>query len=445
MQSVLVTPLRRALAVVRLLSVAAGSFAAEAAVLTSSDGKTRDFPVVVSAARAGLTVRETTDGKNILIPWARLDEAKSAGANPWFKEARATAAAGGTVVLNLGLSPTAEAAPAAMPDPASAEWRRVKATVPGGGGKNFGALKLSAYVHRDVAVPRLAIVWVGASSPLAKRGDAADLARRMQGALVVAEFDGAYASAGEGSGEALVAGVADLLKQARPAGAKNRDGAAGTRGKEKAEAEPEEDTADPKDEEAATPGEKRAGPALIVIGRDEAATFVWSLVCTRPDDVLAAITLNGVHKAESTAGAFATPCLFLESSGVNAGEAARSVAEDLTRPHALWRHFSTDGCRWCHAAPAGDPLTLAVAFARSVAEASPYVEALELLESWESNTLRHRIPMPVKTAKHFKEDAFRLATPNGASVYSVASKSGVARNDLVWVPSASFAAQLGGR
>jgi hypothetical protein len=166
-------------------------------------------------------------------------------------------------------------------------------------------------------------------------------------------------------------------------------------------------------------------------------------VCTRPADVVAAITLNGVHKAESTAGAFATPCLFLASPAP--AEAAAPAAEDLTRPQALWRHYSTDGCRWCYAAPAGDPLTLAVAFARDVASASPYVEALELLESWEHNKLRHRIPMPVATAKSFKEDGFRLATPDGGAVFPVKSKVGAARNDLVWVPSAAFAARLAGK
>lgn len=439
MQSVPVSPLRRVLAIFALLSLTASPPTATAAVLTSNDGKTREFPVVVSAAKAGLTVRESKEGKDILIPWTRLDEAKSSGANPWFKEARAKAAAGDTVALNLGLAPSAEVSPTAAPPPAAAaEWRTVKSTVAGGPGKNFASLKLSAYVHREVSVPRLAVVWVGGSSPLAKRGDAADLARRLQGALVVAEFEGGYAGAGEGSGEALVSGVADLLKQARTTDAKNGDESAASRRKEMSEK-------GMKDEAAGQPAEKRTGPALIVIGRDEAATFVWSLVCTRPDDVLAAITINGVHKAESTAGAFATPCLFLETSGAGAAQAGPAAAEDLTRPQALWRHFSTDGCRWCHAAPAGDPLTLAVAFARDVAAASPYVEALELLESWENNALRHRIPMPVKTAKNFKEETFRLATPNGASVYSVASKTGVARNDLVWVPSAGFAAQLGGR
>ena len=86
-----------------------------------------------------------------------------------------------------------------------------------------------------------------------------------------------------------------------------------------------------------------------------------------------------------------------------------------------------------------------MAFARDVASASPFVEALELLESWEHNKLRHRIPMPVATAKSFKEDGFRLATADGGSVFPVKSKVGAARNDLVWVPSAAFAARLAGK
>jgi hypothetical protein len=434
MRTLTVVPLRRVLTALFLLLLPAGWALARAAVLTSSDGKTREFPVVVSAGRQGLTVRESAGGKDIVIPWARLDARLSADANPWLEDARSKAVAGETVVLNIGLpAPAADPLPAA-PAPKEAEWRTVKTTVPGGPGKNFTSLALSAYVHREVAVPRLAVVWVGSSSPLAKRGDAADLARRLQGALVVADFQGAYTSAEEGSGEALVAGVAELLKQART----GKEAQAVKEVKEVKEAKEVQD-----EDEDGGGGGIRARPAIIVMGSEEAATFVWSLVCTRPADVVAAITLNGGHKAESTAGAFATPCLFLESPG--SGEVTAAAAADLTRPQALWRHYSTDGCRWCYAAPAGDPLALAVAFAREVAAASPYVEALELLESWENNKLRHRIPMPVATAKSFKEDGFRLATPDGGSVFPVKSKVGAARNDLVWVPSAAFAARLAGK
>jgi len=435
---------RRFLSVLVLLAVLVRPGEAVAARLVSSDGKTRDFPVVVSAGRAGLTVRETVAGRDILIPWERLDVRKTAEGNAWFGPARNKAVAGQTVPLNLGLDGPGSANPAPSAGPASpdaAEWRTVKTTVAGGDGANGVTLKLSAYVHREVETPRLAVVWVGSPSPLAKRGDAADLARRMQGALVVAEFEGAYAKADDGSGQALVTGVTELLKQART-GARSPASEAGDPGRMKKSGprRSEENKDEEGEEEAVEPSP--AGPALILMGRGEAASFVWSLVCTRPRDVLAAVTLDGIHRAESTAGAFATPCLFLQTPGP---PPAASAAEDLTRAHDLWRHFSTDGCRWCYAAPEGDPLALAVAFAWDVAAASPYVEALELLESWENNALRHRIPMPVKTAKDFEETGFRLATPDGGSVHAVAGKTGAGRNDLVWIPSPAFAARLAGK
>jgi hypothetical protein len=90
-------------------------------------------------------------------------------------------------------------------------------------------------------------------------------------------------------------------------------------------------------------------------------------------------------------------------------------------------------------------LTLAVSFVREVAEASPYVEVLELLEAWQGDRLRHRIPMPVRKPGDFREEGFRLASPDGMSVFPVASRSGAARNDLVWVPSEAFAARLAGK
>ena len=421
-----------------VLSAGLAATGARAATLTSSDGKSREFPVVVSAARTGLTVRESESGKDIVIPWARLNVAKSEESNPWLQPAREKAMAGETVVLNLGLAKPAEpdpaVAPAVAPSPAASiqpEWRSLPEPLKIDGGKgNFGSLSLSGYAHREVTVPRLAVVWVGGASPLAKRGDAADLARRMKGALVVAQFQGDFLDASGGSGEALVDGVAQVLKALRLDGGKPS-------GKPLGEKEAKEKLSgggDGKSAEVVV----RSRPAMVVMGEGEAASFVWSLVCARPDDVMAAVMLNGVHKAESTAGAFATPCLFLESPASDPSAAG----DDLKRPHALWRHFSTDGCRWCYAAPAADPLALAVAFARDVAGASPYVEAIELLESWENNSLRHRIPMPVATPKSFKDAGFRLATPDGASVFPVRSKTGAARNDLVWVPSAGFAARL---
>ena len=424
----------RVLAALLFLSVGPGW----SAVLTSGDGKTRDFAVVVSADRQGLTVRESAGGKDLMIPWARLDLRVSAAANPWFEEARLKAMAGETVALNIG-RPAGEAPATAAPAPAEAEWRRVTTTVPGGAGKNFMSLTLSAYVHREVAVPRLAVVWVGAPSPLARRADAADLARRLQGALVMADFQGTYTRAEAGSGEALVAGVAELLKMARGDEGKEVEKQKEKQTEKEPEKESAEVTAPAGAGDAEEPAAARAQPALVVMAQEEAAEFVWSLVCARPDDVMAAVMVNGVHRAESTAGSFVTPCLFLESPAP-----AGVAAADLTRPQALWRHFSTDGCRWCYAVPAGDPLVLAVAFAREVAAASPYVEALEMLESWEKNPLRHRIPRPVMTAKSFREDGFRLATADGRSVFPVKSKVGAARNDLVWVPSAAFAARLAG-
>lgn len=399
-----------------------------AAVLTSNDGKKREFPVVISATREGLTVRETADGRDSLIPWARLDAARTAQANPWFEAARRKAVGGQVVDLNIGLARSAS----------EGEWRAVQSTVTGGPGKNFTTLKLSARVHRDVPVPRLALVWVGADSPWEKRSDAIDLARRLQGALVVAEFDGAYNRADDGSGGALVDGIGELMKKARmgtgtpdkpSAPLRKKDGPRQMEEKVRAVSEIPEMSVT-----------KSIGPALILVGQAEAASFVWSMVCTRPADVVAAITLNGKHQEKSTAGAFATPCLFLESPA-----SATPSGSDLTHPANLWRHFSTDGCRWCHAVSTRDPLVLAVAFARAVAEASPYLEAIEMMESWEKDELRHRIPMPVMTSKNFKESPFRLARPNGASLWAVGAKTGAARNDLVWVPSATFAALLAGQ
>ena len=51
----------------------------------------------------------------------------------------------------------------------------------------------------------------------------------------------------------------------------------------------------------------------------------------------------------------------------------------------------------------------------------------------------------IELTKHFQEEWFRLARPDGSLVVPVAAKSGPARNDLVWVPSADFAARLAGK
>lgn len=430
---------------------------AAAATLTSRDGKKRDFPVVVAAAGPGLTVRESVGGRDVLIPWDRMDLAVSMEANEWLRAAHAKAVAGGVVALNLGLEEAAGAE-------AVAEWRTVRSVVEGGVGQGFGTLRLSAYVHREVKVPRMALVWVGGASPLARRGDAADMVRRLQGALVVADFEGLGAGLGEAGGRALVTGVAELLRRGRvdlAAGSGEAGvglGAAAGAGamKDSAGQKPAAELGQKKIEEDEAEPVLAAGPAILLMGRGEAAAAVWDVVCSGAGDILAAVTLDGNHRTAATPRAFVTPCLFIETPTGGSGGAPMTgadktsisgsgVAEDVSRPRDLWRHFSTDGCRWCYAEPAGDPLTLAVSFVREVAAASPYVEVLELLEAWQGDRLRHRIPMPVRRPGDFREEGFRLASPDGMSVFPVASRSGAARNDLVWVPSEAFAARLAGK
>ena len=100
--------------------------------------------------------------------------------------------------------------PAARPSPhpptATGDWTILRSNIAGPGTDTFTSLALTAYVHREVKKPRLAIVWLGATSPLGSRTDAADLARRMSGALVLANFSGNYLDAARGSGAALVKG-----------------------------------------------------------------------------------------------------------------------------------------------------------------------------------------------------------------------------------------------
>lgn len=399
--------------IIACLAAFAWAVAASAATLTSNDGKTRDFPIVVSASPKGLTVRESTQGKDILIPWERLDLTASAQKNPWLKDARAKAQTGETVALgsvgalNSGGSASQPAAPVAS------EWRTSKSTVKAGDGQNFTALSLSAYIHREVTRPTLAIVWVGGPSPLASRADAADFARRMSGALVVADFSGDYLDAAEGSGEALVNGVTELLAHA--------PGPVGARPPES------------KKDRVAIP------PAMIVIGQDHAASFVWSLVCARPGDVLVAATIDGKHLAQPNAQAFATPVLFLQTT---AAALTTAGTADPTRPLDLWRQFSTDGSHWCFAATPADPLALAVAFAREVAAASPYQEVIAQRDKWENDPLKGSLPLPVRSFKEMNDEGFRLAPLDGSQTYEISAKTGEARNDLVWVPSDAFAKRL---
>ena len=92
------------------------------ATLTSRDGKKRDFPVVVAAAGPGLTVRESVGGRDVLIPWDRMDLAVSMEANEWLRAAHAKAVAGGVVALNLGFEGAAGAE-------AVAAWRTARRVV----------------------------------------------------------------------------------------------------------------------------------------------------------------------------------------------------------------------------------------------------------------------------------------------------------------------------
>ncbi len=379
--------------------------AVQAFPFISADGKTRDFPVVVSVTPKGVVVRESVAGKDIAIPWDRLDEEKTAAQNPWFTEARQKATAGETVEVNLGLPSAKPAAEPATGSSAKGDWTVLKETYDAPEGATFGKLTLSAYVHKEVARPRLAIVWVGSESPLASRGDSADFARRFQGALVLANYSGPYQEAGaSGSGAALVKGLTDLFA-------------------------PEKN------------GKKLSGaaPAIVIIGKGETAAFAWSLVCDAGRDVLAAVSIDGVHRAAPNAVSFGTPCLFVQTTGA---ADLNVVNEDMTRPLDLWRHYSTDGCRWCYANTTGttaDPLALGVAFLRDVAAISPYVDAVTLKEDWENNALKNRIPIPTRSFKDLKETKSLLGTLGAKETFRADAKKGDARNDLIWLPGEYFA------
>jgi len=372
--------------------------AAHAIPLVSADGKTKDFSAVISASPKGLTVRETATSRELLVPWERLDLEANKKALPWLSDAHAKAKAGATVSLEKA-QPTVSTNRSSS---VSGDWTILKSTVPGGQEKNFTSLALTAYVHKEVKKPRLAVVWVGADNALAARPDAADFARRMAGALVVAQFAGDYADAAAGSGAALVGGLAELFAE--------QNG-----GKAKAAVK----------------------PALILIGRGAPASFVWSMLCSQAADVLAAVTIDGKHTAQPNAGAFSTPLLFVQTGGQ---ADLSSVGEDLELPLDLWRHYSTDGCRWAfaNAANASEALTLAVAFSRDVAAASPYQEVVAEWEDYENNELKHRIPPPNRSVKQLKEGTFQLASLGARETYSEKAKTGAARNDLIWLPGPNF-------
>ncbi|MGI8604411.1 MAG: hypothetical protein ACR2OZ_15660 [Verrucomicrobiales bacterium] len=370
--------------------------------IVSNDGITKDFPVIKSASREGLIVRETPGGRDIPVPWERLDIAASRKANPWLATIHKKALEGETVTLDLGLGGSPEDL---------ADWRTSKKSV-AGGGRNFDSLSLTAYIHREVKKPRLAVLWIGHQNPLAKRPDAADFARRANAALVLANFAGNYTNAALGSGEALLAAVSDLL------------------------------------------GEKKTGasskyvsvpPALLIIGEREAATFAWSFLCEHHKSVVGAVCIDGSHETKPNPGAFLTPLLLIETQRKQPG--LDTAGGNLDQPFDLWRHYSTEGSRWCYvnAFQQSDPLALAVAFAQSVAALSPYQEVLNNLEDWENNELKNRIPMPIRTVRDFKENKTLLGILGAKQTFPLASKKGEARHDLIWLPTPEFARFAAGR
>ena len=189
---------------------------------------------------------------------------------------------------------------------------------------------------------------------------------------------------------------------------------------------------------------ENATPAIIVLGQGEAASFAWSLVCARPQEVLAAVTIDGRHLSKPNAGAFATPVLFLQTTGL--ADLSAPLDENLERPFDLWRHYSTDGSRWCFAkvAPPADPLAVAISFCRETAALSPYREVVALWDEYQNDDLKHRIPIPTRSIKEFKETGALLGTLRAAQTFPLKARNGAARNDLIWLPSATFAKSLRG-
>jgi hypothetical protein len=175
------------------------------------------------------------------------------------------------------------------------------------------------------------------------------------------------------------------------------------------------------------------------MGEAEAASFVWSFVCAQSKSLIAAVCINGNHRAKPNAGAFMTPLLLLETN--RRQPALEAAGGNLDLPFDLWRHYSTDGSRWCYvnAHPESDPLALAVAFAEGVAAISPYEEVLTNLEDWENNELKNRIPMPTRTPRDFREERALLAPLGAGETFPLGSRKGKARHDLVWMPGAEFA------
>lgn len=378
-----------------LLAGVAG--ASQAAVLTSADGRSRDFAVVLSASPQGLTVRETPTSRNVTIAWGKLNLTQSCAANPWLAEAHRRAQTGATVALNIkSTAPTS-----------SVGSREARVVREGSARDNFTRLTLAGRLPREIAKPRLAVVALGTPTSWSAREDAVALAGQQGAALITAAFEGEdWSDATRGSGEALLSGIAEMLAGApvSPHGT--------------------------------------AAPAFIVMSQGAtAAALAWSLVCHTPDRVLAVITIDGEHHARPTADVFATPALFLQTTGP-APLTKKPGTEDITRPFDLWRQYSTDGCRWCFAAQPADPLATALAFAGAVAAASPYQEVIAQWEAYEDPTRKNTLPLPVRTLKDWDETAFRLAELGGKPVYPIASRTGTARQQLIWLPNEAFASFL---
>lgn len=361
---------------------------ASAAVLTSADGRSRDFPVVVAASPQGLIVRDTPNGRDIVIAWEKLDVAKSIAANPWLEEAHRKVKAGARVPLNVTAPPP---------------LREAKLVLNGTAEDNFTRLTLAARVPQASTPPQLAVISLGTPAEWAARPDATAWAQQEEAALVTVTVEGTqWSDSTGGSGAALLKGVSQLLRG------------------------PDADPASP------------SAPALILIGQGTTSSaFVWNFLCHRPERVLAAATIDGLHEAQPTADVFATPVCFLQTSALTA-----SPTSNPARPFDLWRQFSTDGCRWCFAAQPADPLGTALAFGRAVAAASPYREVIAQWEEYENPKRKDTLPLPVRTIKDWNEEPFRLAGLGGKPIYPVASRQGAARQELIWLPSEAFATWL---
>ena len=369
--------------------------------LTSSDGVTKDFAAIVSATPSGLVVRLKTGDRDTVVPWDRLDVTKSKADNPWLSSVMMKAQKGQTLKLDLGLGKTPEDL---------SEWAVGKTTV-SGEGKGFSSLTVTVYRHKEVARPRFGLVWVGPKSPLNSRGDSADFVRQAGGALVTANFEGGCRDGSGAAGEALIAAVNDLFADKMP-------------------------PAEGKEPPVSIP------PALIMVGEGDGVDFAWTFACDKPKSLVAAVFIDGRFVQQANQGMFLTPTLFIQTKGALEMDMTR---EDLSRPFDLFRHYSTDGNRWCFAYrknPGSDPYAVATAFLNGVLQCSPCREVLDKLEAWENNDLKLRIPRPTGDFRAYNETAARLTPQGGGETFAISSKTEGARHDLNWIPNAGFARWL---